>query len=304
MHSAERPTRDHEDQRTQLRTATQEIAWTACDRFAKAERADQDGTSLHTVMKQTMCWLLRVFVAGDGIRSTDRRGTTRISARGRGQGPGRPRGRTCDWPVEADQTDQGGPLTVHRSARMLPFGIFFLILFRIAVKGTLGAAAMARVASAQSADRVSGGFLMASLRSGPVPAGTAGSRESSDPARVPAPQAFGPSWDSDSDERSGLAGTRVRTKDRSQLGLTLSPFFLPKGTKHISARMEPGVEGKGCGELKGDCETRPGGSGVPWRVSSGAPVLHRPSDGSAEGLARGFVGLGTGVLRSCRDARA
>src|SRR3954470_12253226 len=58
--------------------------------------------------------------------------------------------------------------------------------------------------------------------------------------------------------------------------------------------MEPGVEDKGCGELKGDCETRPSGSGVPPRVSSGAPVLHRPSDGSAEGLARGFVDVGTG----------
>jgi hypothetical protein len=37
---------------------------------------------------------------------------------------GTPRGRPCDWLVEADQADQDDPLTVHRPARTLLFRIF------------------------------------------------------------------------------------------------------------------------------------------------------------------------------------
>jgi hypothetical protein len=51
---------------------------------------------------------------------------------------GRPRGRPCDWLVEADQDDQDDPLTVHRPARMLlPEEIFFRIRRRRISRATL-----------------------------------------------------------------------------------------------------------------------------------------------------------------------
>jgi hypothetical protein len=152
-------------------------------------------------------------------------------------GTRRPRGRACDWPAEADPMDQGGPLTVHRPARMLPSG-FILIRSGSPEKGPLGAAAMRRVAWLKGADRrVPGGFsprrfrfqlgllvparlrcqlglslsrdvwsqaglLIHARRS--VPGGTGVSDETSGPRwDWVSDETFGPRWDWVSDETSG-----------------------------------------------------------------------------------------------------
>jgi hypothetical protein len=72
---------------------------------------------------------------------SSRREITTIVARGERPRIGRTRGRSCDWPVEADQGYQGGPLTVHRPARVLPSGSMLILFgFRRGALGTDGVA--------------------------------------------------------------------------------------------------------------------------------------------------------------------
>jgi hypothetical protein len=119
-----------------------------------------------------------VFVAAAAFGRAAERPTRDHEARRTGLRPGtrRPRGRACDWPAEADPTDQGGPLTVHRPARMLPSG-FILIRSGSPEKGPLGAAAMRRVAWLKGADRRGSRRILSAAV--PVPTGTSGSRKTS-----------------------------------------------------------------------------------------------------------------------------
>ena len=64
------------------------------------------------------------------------------------------------------------------------------------------------------------------------------------------------------------------------------------------------VEGKDCGERKDDCEPRRRRPGLPRRGSSGVPVLHRPSEGSAVEPALGSVGRNSGASTDRRQLRA